>query len=825
MPTRSTIACAIALLLLPALARADARDDARRLFKQGMALIAESHHMQGARLLEQAYELKPHPSVLYNIGLAYADAGALDEALSTFQRYLATGPDDTAAVERLITLLRRQKAEDEEPVPPPSEEPAPSTTGEAPVQAVAAPGLAALLERLEALARKLEGGDDFDESPTAEIIDPSALESKSDQDIYAEEIVSAARGKVSPVDAPAALTVITADELRLSGITNLPDALRRVPGISVLTMGPGDTNLAMRGFNQRISNKMLTLVDGRSTYLDFLGGTFYKTLSIDIADIDRIEVIRGPGSTLYGANAFGGVVNIITKKPGAEQGGQVAISGGNGESLNGNLRFSGRKGIFGFRGSVGYEQTNRYEREFGERADYEATATDPDLAVRTLRANTALSLRPEEDVQLTLSGGVNYLFDNFMAIGLFRDFWMQGFTSDLRFDFAWKGLQVRTFWNSFNAHASPSWQPVGGQDLSTDPRSHIIDAEASYTGRLMSGPVSHDLSVGAGYRLKTIDWSYIGAPRLEQHVSAFIEDQVTFIPQLQLVAGFRFDQHPLVGFTPSPRAAILIKPTARQSVRISASTAFRTPTFLESYLDLVVPTGVVSGVGIRSRGSTDLRPENIVGVELGYVFEQSDFINFDVQAWYQRVNQLIALGPIDPPDSPQTHSDGRFVAGSSTFGNLADPFHGFGAELAVHAFPVRGLDLRGSYSYAYWMDQARRAAGEPAADQRHPAHTANFGASYRAPFGLDANVDLHVVSNVVIPERSFDEAGNVLVEACESPAYPMVSARVGYRLLDDRLELGVTGFNLAAWGTGGHREHCLATRVGARVLGSATYRF
>lgn len=824
----------IALLLLlvvtwPNAARADARDDARRAFKTGMELIAQGQHVEGAELLKKAYDLLPHPSVLYNIGLAYADAGEFDESVAAFNAYLASGPDDAAAVERLIVLLRQQATETSgvataQTLPTAGTEPTTAPTGRSP-GVVAGPEVQALLERLETLATRLEGGGEPEADLLGDVPEAELLEAKGG-DFYEEVVVSASRTATAPSDAPAATTIITAEEIRLSGATNLPDVLRRVPGMSILTMGAANANLAVRGFNQRISNKLLVLVDGRSAYFDFLGGTFFRTMSIDLADIERIEVIRGPGSTLYGANAFGGVINIITKAPGAEPGGQVRIVGGNGETLQGNVRFSGRKGIFGWRGSLGYEQTDRFSLEYSEdRRDVVVTTQDPTLGLRAMRVNGGLNIVPSEKVRIGISGGLSYLFNNFIAVGVVRDFWMEGLVTDLRADLQLGGLSVRAFWNVFDAKADLTWVPVGGIDLSNSPISHTVDVEAVYSDSVMLG-VQHDLSVGAGYRLKTIDWEWLDAPHTEQHLNGFVEDRITFIPQIVTVLGFRFDQHPLVGFTPSPRGTLLIKPSERQALRVSAGTAFRTPTFVESYLELTIPSGV-KGIALTSLGNQELRPENIFSVELGYTFEDSDFLSFAVNAYYERVTNLISLGSVRSATSIELVDD-HFIAGTSVWENNDDVFHGLGGEAEIHAFPIDGLDIRGSYSFNYTIDQGKQDAGLTGADvvdKRHPQHMGSVGASYRSTFGLDANVDVHVVSAVNIPERAFDAAGNVVIGDCEAPAYAMLNARVGYRFPKDKLELGVTATNLLGWRDGGHREHCMGTVVGPRVMGSATYRF
>ena len=161
--------------------------------------------------------------------------------------------------------------------------------------------------------------------------DPDGLE-ESTQAPYEETVVTASRREQSTLEAPNATTVITAEEIRLSGATTLPDLLRRVPGAEVMALGVGSHNSSFRGFNQRIANKVLVLLDGRTEYQDFLGLTLWQGIPVGLDEIERIEVIRGPGSALYGANAMLGVVNIITRSPGTGPRAQLSATAGNGNS-------------------------------------------------------------------------------------------------------------------------------------------------------------------------------------------------------------------------------------------------------------------------------------------------------------------------------------------------------------------------------------------------------------------------------------------------------------------------------------------------------------
>src|SRR5438093_456289 len=173
----------------------------------------------------------------------------------------------------------------------------------------------------------------------------SALEGgRTDEDIFEEQVVTAGVHASSEAKAPASLTVISADEIRLTGASTIPEILRRVPGVDVAEMNPSDTNVSIRGFNRRIANKVLVLVDGRSVYQDFLGGTFWPLVDVAVPDIARIEVVRGPGSALYGANAFAGVVNIITRTGEEAAGVRAYAQAGNHNTFQGGVTMGGKTG-------------------------------------------------------------------------------------------------------------------------------------------------------------------------------------------------------------------------------------------------------------------------------------------------------------------------------------------------------------------------------------------------------------------------------------------------------------------------------------------------
>ena len=290
------VACA--LVSLAGTALADARTEARSHFKKGMEEISNGKYDDGIVELKRAYEILPHPNVLYNIARAYAEEGDLESSVANYKRYLEGNPSDRDEVQQIVASLEgrlhRQQAV-AQAAQAPQTTPAPTAPTPTPTETPASP------------------------TPTPEGTGKAGavdLGQERTEDVFEETVVTASKGAQSPLDAPNSTSIITEQDVRLSGITKIPELLRRLAGVDIMEVTGAQAEVSLRGFNQRLSNKVLVLVNGRSVYVDLLGATFWQTLSIGVEDIERIEVVRGPGSALYGADAFNGVINIITKTPG-----------------------------------------------------------------------------------------------------------------------------------------------------------------------------------------------------------------------------------------------------------------------------------------------------------------------------------------------------------------------------------------------------------------------------------------------------------------------------------------------------------------------------
>src|SRR4051794_11654206 len=164
------------------------------------------------------------------------------------------------------------------------------------------------------------------------------------EDLMNMQVTSVSKRTQKVADAAAAVYVITQDDIRRSGATNIPEALRLAPGIQVARIDENKWAIASRGFNGRFTNKLLVLIDGRSVYTPLFSGVYWNVQDVLLEDVDRIEVIRGPGATLWGANAVNGVINIITRPAAATQGGLVSAQSGNALRGAGELRYGGKAG-------------------------------------------------------------------------------------------------------------------------------------------------------------------------------------------------------------------------------------------------------------------------------------------------------------------------------------------------------------------------------------------------------------------------------------------------------------------------------------------------
>lgn len=803
-------------------ALADARTEARAHFKKGMEAIAAGKYEDGIAELEKAYQILPHPNVLYNIGRAYAELGDLERSVEYFKRYLETNPQDKEETLAIVRGLEgRIKAAKATPPPPETpDEPTPDKpVPDKPVPDKPAP-----------------------QPPTSPPAPPSEIGQARTEDVFAESIVTASKGAQSPLDASSSTSVITEQDIRLSGITKIPELLRRLAGVDIMEVTGAQTEVSIRGFNQRLSNKTLVLVDGRSVYADILGATVWQTLSIGVEDIERIEVVRGPGSSLYGADAFNGVINIITKRPGE---GKSGLAGGYGSqaTTHGSLWASGRDGDFAWRMAAGYDYLPRWSREVPNgRADVVTGVADQVESSRTIRLDARGSQRLGRFGTLNFGGGLAQGALEILGQGPLNDIVLPYFAStDVTTSLNAAVFDVRVFWNRLRADSTLNVNYLGQSLLPSRVEQNIVDSEVVYKAKLsLGGGLANDLRVGGAYRYKDVVWSYLDQDRFEHHYGLFMHDELTIAQPVSLVADYRIDWVPyLERFQQSPRGALLVHPSKQSTIRASVATAFRKPTFLESYLRLPIQLPV-TGAGQFSEGvrredpSFIVNAERILSAELGYLNQESDVFTFDSALYFNRVWSLIQLAgnrPLTVADFPtngrQDAATGLFPVGFGGWENQCQAYNVYGGEIGVRTYPVEGLDVYGNYTLNLAQQDNSECTPEQlsriVADQRTSRHKVNAGVQLRTKAGIDGSIDFHYVSEQFWAEQVTNFVRQQIEQQRFRIAdYTLVNARVGYRFLSNRAEVAVTGFNVLGLE---HREHPFGQLMGRRVMFLGTYRF
>jgi iron complex outermembrane receptor protein len=376
-----------------------------------------------------------------------------------------------------------------------------------------------------------------------------------------------------------------------------------------------------------------------------------------------------------------------------------------------------------------------------------------------------------------------------------------------------------------------------GQSLDlARPSSTILDTFAEYVDQFTTGSIGHDLHAGANYRLKQVSWSYLDRDRQENWFGVFVQDAIKFSPSFQAVASLRADYVPYLDrVVPAPRGALIYKPTPLSAVRLSGSTAFRSPSFLESYLDVRVPAPSASGAAVSSSSTKfgdpgfRLSEEKVLALDLGYLNQDFDFVNFEVTGYFLQVRDTIDLSNTSP-ESPTTNafnglftSAGRYQVADGGWENKCGTYNTFGSEVGARVFPVEGLDFFANYTLN--LQRFDRPDGCATVENRQTSrHKANAGLQARSKAGVDGELTLHYASDQTWVEIQppTDGSLNLVARQYDIPAYTLLNARVGYRFLKNQAEVSATGFNLL---NHQHRQHPQGQRIGQRFMGFFSYRF
>jgi len=407
---------------------------------------------------------------------------------------------------------------------------------------------------------------------------PADLTQASLEELADLQVTSVSKKEQSLSKAGAAVFVITQEDIRRSGMLDIPDLLRMAPGVDVARLDANSWAISIRGFNDRYSNKVLVLIDGRSVYSEVFSGVFWDQQNVPLEDIDRIEVIRGPGGTVWGAKAVNGVINIITKSSRDTQGGLVTASTGSEESLGGLAQYGGKigsKGSYrafgnyfnvepgllnaGVSGADGWHGSHGGFRSDWVLSDKDTLTVQGDL-MQTGEGQTLTSVIANQ-LPLTRT------FNDRVTVG--------GGNIQAQYNHTYSNGSELTWLTYFDRfHRYDEGESVAQHG----------DTELQYHFRIGS---RHDLVAGAGYRLT--DGSYLGSydafvvpdHRRDSLFSVFLQDEIELTRSLALTLGTKLEHNAFTGFEYQPSAQLVWTPKDRQTVWFSAARAIRQPSVLD----------------------------------------------------------------------------------------------------------------------------------------------------------------------------------------------------------------------------------------------------
>ena len=650
------------------------------------------------------------------------------------------------------------------------------------------------------------------------LLSPGALAAQqpTPQDLASMELeelaqirVTAASRKSEPLGQVAAdIHILTRDDIRRSGATSLPELLRLVPGLQVARLGSREWVVSARGlFSSLSADKFLVLVDDRPIYSPIFAGVFWDVQDVVLADIERVEVILGPGASVWGSNAVNGVINVITLRATQTIGGQAGVDVGTEE----RVRVRGRYGVPVGGGSA--------VRVYGQYLDRDGTKVlgggdarnDWSWGAVGARFDTRPGARDvlSAQVQAYWAGGEQ------VRVLPAPDPPYQELDDD---DLIASGAYARARWTrEISERSGFSLQAYVDRTRRTDGdfwRDSRVDvAEVEFQHRFAAGR-RHDLVWGAGYRLidddnpPTYTLAFLPQRRTLSLAQGFIQDDIDLGGgRWHLTLGTRLERSTYADLEIQPTARLRWSPSATHTAWAAVSRAVRSPSRLDMDIREVagsIPTD--PPITVVAQGVDAFEPERLLAYELGYRGEPARNLGLDVSVFFHSYDRLRTLRP--EPLDPATNTI-RYVVRNGAYGES------WGGTVAATWRVLPQWRLRPSYTYLnVWSGLIIERPGEvvDAVDGLTPSHQAGLQSSWDLARALE--LDVHV--------RWVDE-----LEAFAIPDYAQADVRLAWRPTPE-LTLAVIGHDLLAARHREFRSDVFVPEVRElerRVLGRVVWRF
>jgi iron complex outermembrane recepter protein len=535
------------------------------------------------------------------------------------------------------------------------------------------------------------------ESPTVHAQETSPdLTQMSIKDLLNVEVTTVSKREQKLSQTAAAVYVITGEDIARSGVTSVPEALRLAPGVQVAQINSSTWAIAIRGFNSQYSDKLLVLVDGRTVYSPAFSGVFWNVEDLPLEDIERIEVIRGPGASVWGANAVDGVINIITKSAQQTQGGLVSVTGGNYDQAGTGVRYGGKFGRTFFRVATRY-----VERGPWASASSGSNHDRWDLARIGLRADWASASGHEG---LTLEGDLNRSDVN---APLNLPILSPPYTENIDTPYLYRGGSALLRWKHSRRSGSETTAQFFYDRSDADDPLQQGDSEKTFDFDFQQQTqvgARNDVVWGLGFRLVDENTSpsdnlaFVPNNSRTKLFSGFGQDEINLVrDRIWLTVGSKFEHNDYTGAEVEPSLRLLWAPSSRHSLWVAVSRAIRMPDAYEERARVnlfALPGPSALPVLVLLQGNSAFTSETEVAYELGYRTQATKRLSVDLASYYNDYERLSSvefqsptLAPGSPPHFVQPLLIGNGVNADS-----------YGGEIAVNYQAANFWNLTGSYS-------------------------------------------------------------------------------------------------------------------------------
>jgi iron complex outermembrane recepter protein len=603
------------------------------------------------------------------------------------------------------------------------------------------------------------------------------------EDLMNIEVTSVSKKEQKMSKTASAVFVITSEEIARSGASNIPDLLRIVPGVEVAQINSSKWAISIRGFNGQYSNKLLVLVDGRTVYTPMLSGVLWDAQDVLLEDVDRIEVIRGPGATVWGANAVNGVINIITKRANETQGGLLKAGAGSYEQGFGAVRYGGRIGsATAYRVSADGFGRDHFPSVIGPSGNDDWSMVHGAFRVDA-SPSTHDSITIEGDAQrgnageitssiISISPPVNGLLD-------LRD--------------RYSGWNLLSRWNHVaSPHSETSLQVYFDRGTRGDTTYGfgISTLDVDFQHHIGWGS-RHDFVWGLEYRLSsdstltTPRISFTPASRTTQLFSSFIQDEIAVIPnRLSVSLGTKIEHNDYTGFGLQPSARIAWTPSDRNTLWAAISGAQRTPS--RSDTGIRVNLEVLPGPGnlpivVAYSGNPHEKAEHETSVEAGYRAKLSDRVSLDSTMFFSQYRDLVSV----EPGVPQLETDPmppHLVVLSSFANGAYGETHGL--EMFADWKVAHRWTLSPGYSFLTMHVHHDAASHDLFSGPQTEGSVANHQAQLRSQVNLPRHWQWNTAAYFVGP-----------LSALDVPSYTRLDSNITW-LAGERFSVSLVGQNL-----------------------------